>query len=369
MTFRGILVDDVPDEASTYAEQMSTRGVLKIESQGPDPVSKHSREIFCSTPDILILDYRLDEELGDMDANEAFKASAMAQQLRDLAIESPDLDFPIVLISTEENILKFYEPDQTSHDLFDHLYTKESINSDRSRVREQMISLCDGYHVLREQLPNCSLVELTGLDPQSEQHVIDYQELTLPVSRAAAPHILAKILFHQLISRSGLLIDADHACAWLGVSRTQDEQIARALTEQSAGYQGVFSAGWPSFWAHRVDEAARKWFGARATGITSGERADLLSKKLGFDLEPAASPWTKKTDELIAFPCACCKNGTELRHSVGVFEGPIPSFSMRRRICWRCISDDRHLNVDPVLTLDSLDQDLVESVRKLSVPE
>ena len=369
MTFRGILVDDVPDEASLYAEQLSTKRELEIESQIPEPVSKHSREIFFSSPDILVLDYRLDEELGDLDPNEAFKASAMAQQLRELAIESPDSDFPIVLISTEENILKFYEPDQMSHDLFDRLYTKECINLNRSRVREQIISLCDGYHVLQRQLPNFNLVELTGLDPQSEQHVIDYQELTLPVSRAAAPHILAKILFHQFISKSGLLIDIDHACAWLGVNRTQGKAVVEALTNREADYRGVFSAGWPRFWAHRVDEAARDWFGARATGIASGKRAGLLSEKLGRDMEPAASPWTKKTDELIALPCACCRSGTELRHSVGVFEGPIPSFSIRRRICWRCIHDDSYLNVKPKLTLDSSDHDLVESVKQLSAPE
>ncbi len=103
MTFSNIFIDDNDDEA-VYAEQMTTRGELELVHERPGSLTIHSINIFARKPDLIALDYRLDEDLGDLADNEAYKASAMAQQLRDLAIETPEADFPIVLISSEEKI-------------------------------------------------------------------------------------------------------------------------------------------------------------------------------------------------------------------------------------------------------------------------
>jgi hypothetical protein len=58
-----------------------------------------------------------------------------------------------------------------------------------------------------------------------------------------------------------------------------------------------------------------------------------------------------------------------MRHSVGVFEMGLPSFSVRRRICWRCIHNDRYLTSEPPFLIDASDTDLVEDIKKLQVPE
>lgn len=366
MTLSGIFIDDNDDEA-VYAEQMTTRGELKIVHERPRSLTVHSNDIFSRKPDLLALDYRLDEDLGDLDDNEAYKAGAMAQQLRDLAIDAPERDFPIILVSSEDKIRDQYEPDKTSHDLFDALYVKSEVNDDKEPVRGELISLCKGYILLKSQLGNFDLATLTGLEGD-DADLLDYQELTLPISKAAAPHIVAGILLNQLIHRSGPLIDINEACARLGVDLQHADLISAFLVQKSANYRGIFCDGWLRFWSHLVGDITGEIFGKRATGFTAAERAEELSKAIGEPLEAANSTWTKRPDELIAFACACCGEGTEMRHSAGVFETNLPSFSRRRRVCWRCVHDDRYLDMRPSITMDSSDDDLVDYVKAMEFP-
>jgi hypothetical protein len=366
MTFKGIFVEDNDTEA-VFAEQMSTRGKLELEHQRPRPVSKHSKEIFAARPDILVLDFRLDIDLGEMDANEAYKGSAMAQQIRDLAVNEPEHDFPIVLVSSEEKIREQFVPDRTSHDLFDKVCSKEHVTNERALVRQELISLCDGYQLLRSKAGAFNLLELTDL-PSDEDYALDYQDLSQPMKRAAAPHLVAALFLNQLLGRSGPLISINDACARLGISKDEGASVAVELHERGFSYSGIFSDGWPRFWVHRLDDFSREVFGGRATGIPSDERAKMISEAFGKELAPAKSPWTGKTDELIAFACSCCNDGTEMRHSVGVFEIELPSYSTRRRICWRCIHDDSYLANTPSFVIDEADEGLVEEVKKLQRP-
>jgi len=365
MTYKGIFVEDNDTEA-VFAEQMSTKGKLELKHERPRPVSKHSKEIFAVRPDILVLDFRLDIDLGEMEANEAYKGSAMAQQIRDLAVSEPEHDFPIVLVSSEEKIREQFVPDRTSHDLFDKVCSKENVTNERALVRRELISLCAGYQILRSKVGAFNLLELAGL-PADDDYALDYQDLRQSMQRAAAPHLVAAIFLRQLLWRSGPLININDACARFGVNKDEAATVSDALRERGLGYSGLFSDGWPRFWAHLLDDFSREVFGGRATGIPSEERAMKASKFFGKELAPAKSPWTGKTDELIAFACSCCYDGTEMRHSVGVFEMELPSYSARRRICWRCIHDDRYLAARPPFIIDEADKSLVEEVKKLQI--
>lgn len=365
MTFKGIFVEDNDTEA-VFAEQMSTKGKLELKHERPRPVSKHSKEIFAVRPDILVLDFRLDIDLGEMEASEAYKGSAMAQQIRDLAVSEPEHDFPVVLVSSEEKIREQYVPDRTSHDLFDKVCSKEYVTNERALVRRELISLCAGYEILRSKVGAFNLLELAGLTADDD-YALDYQDLRHSMQRATTPHLVAAIFLRQLLWRAGPLINIHDACARLGVSKDEGATVSDALCERGLSYSGIFSDGWPRFWAHLLDDFALGVFGGRATGIPSEERATSVSKAFGKELAPAKSPWTGKTDELIAFACSCCSDGTEMRHSVGVFEMESPSYSVRRRICWRCIHDDRYLAARPPFIIDEADKSLVEEVKKLQI--
>lgn len=366
MTLKGIFVEDNDTEA-VFAEQMSTKGKLELDHERPRSVSRHSKDIFAKHPDILVLDFRLDQDLGEMEANEAYKGSAMAQHIRDLAINEPQHDFPIVLVSSEEKIREQFVPDRTSHDLFDMVCSKEDVTSRRAAVRQELISLCSGYEHLRANAGAFNLLELTDL-ATDEEYALDYQDLSQAMKRAGAPHLVASLFLNQLLGRSGPLLSIKDACARLGVDKNNAETVSKELQERSLSYSGLFYEGWPRIWAHRLDDFMRKIFGGRATGIPSEERAKKVSEKFGKELVPAKSPWTGSAEELIAFACSCCGEGTEMSHSVGVFEIGLPSYSIRKRICWRCIHDDRYLTNIPPFVIDEADESLVEEVKMLQIP-
>lgn len=366
MTFKGVFVEDNDTEA-VFAKQLSTKGVLEIEHARPRSVSQHSKEIFAMHPDILVLDFRLDLDLGELDASEAYKGSAMAQQVRDLAVNEPHHDFPIVLVSSEEKIREQFVPDRTSHDLFDKVSSKEHVTNQRDHVRQELISLCNGYRKLRDSVGAFDILALADL-PADEDYALDYQDLTQAMKRASAPHLVAAVFLNQLVGRSGPLVGLADACARLGVSKEEAPKIAKILKESGVCYSGLFSDGWLRFWSHRLDDLSRKIFGGRATGFSSDVRAEALSKSLGEEFARALSPWTGTSSELIAFACSCCSDGTEMRHSVGVFEMELPSYSSRRRVCWRCIHDDSYLHSTPPFVIDDADSSVVEEVKKLERP-
>lgn len=366
MTFKGFFVEDNDTEA-VYAEQMSTKGTLHLEHERPRPVSQHSKDIFSRHPDILVLDFRLDLDLGDMEANEAYKGSAMAQQLRDLAVSEPHHDFPIVLVSSEQKIREQFVPDRTSHDLFDMVCPKEEVQDNRAVVRQRLIGLCFGYKHLRERAGNFNLLELTAL-PEAEDYAVDFQDIRKAMDRAGAPHLVAALFLNHLIGRPGPLLEIKDVCARLGVSGDHAPAVFSLLEERGMTYNGLFSEGWNRVWAHRLDEFSRRVFGGKATGIPSGVRAARISEEFQLELTPAKSPWTGQTDELIAFSCACCGQGTEMRHSVGLFEMGVATYSNRRRVCWRCIHDDRYLSCTPPFEVDEADAAIVAEVKKSQIP-
>ena len=359
MSFSGVFVDD---QDEVFAEMLSTPGVLTLAFVPIDEVTNLVTTIAARQPIIAALDYRLDEVPGALRQAQTFKGSALAQHLRDAAIESPASDFAIVLVSAEAKIRQLFRPDVTAHDLFDRVYVKEQINNARETVRQELVGLCEGYEALRAaSLPYDPSSLLAGT--KTEEDILANQELATKFNAARAPHIVARTVLTWLIDRPGPLIDDAEVCARLGVALSSVEVIRAAVREQGIGYTGIFSGGWQRWWASRLDIWSKGVFGRRATGIPASARADALSTALGRPVEPAASTWDGSVHELIATACACCRRGTEIRHSVAVFEPAIPRFVERRRICWDCVRTDRYETVQPPLTIDETERDIVEAIK------
>lgn len=359
MKYRGVFVDDQDD---VFAEQLSTPGRLDIEFQEILELTELARAIAEKTPMLVALDYRLDEVPTGLAPNQTFKGSALAQHLRDVSIEKPDSDFAIILVSAEAKIRTLYRPDQTAHDLFDRVYVKEEINTRRAAVRAELLSLCMAYEHLRGKNGQYDLAELMKAN-DDDRSAIDIQALTLRLTEAKAPHLAAKLVLSQLIDRPGPLIDLAEACAHLGVDQVSGSKVAEILKVANADYRGLFSDAWPRWWTHRVEGFAQDFFGARATGLPASTRTALLRERFGVDLQPAISPWTNSADELIAFACACCRRGTEMKHSVSVFEAYLPRFAKRRRICWDCVQTDKCHAGTLALVVDEIDASLAAEVR------
>lgn len=363
MSFKGVFVDD---QDEVFADTLSTPGELDLEFLAIDEVTNLVANIAVRAPMIAALDYRLDEVPGALRQDQTFKGSALAQHLRDASIENPTADFAIILVSAEAKIRQLFRPDVTAHDLFDRVYVKEQINQDRAKVRNELISLCKAYETLRgANLSYDPMTLLSGGD--SEASILDNQELVTKFKEARAPHIVARTVLTWLIDRPGPLIDDFEFCARLGIALDSLEAVRAFAQAQGIAYTGLFSCGWPRWWAGRLDIWSKEVFGRRATGIPASERAKALSAALGHAIAPAVSTWDGSAHELIAVACASCRRGTEIRHSVAAFEPASPRFVERRRICWDCIRTDRYEAAQPPLTIDETERDIVDAIQSNSV--
>lgn len=356
MGFKGFFVDDID---KIYASQLSTSGEngLIIEYLGLKEAATLAGEIFDARPDIVALDFRLDENPSMIEPKKSYNGSGLAQLLRDKASVMPEHDFPIVLISSEEKLQRFYRPDGTAHDLFDYIFKKGEVADNPTPFKEQLISLCKGYVALKSVWGDARL-SVFGLADEELVNIAK-QELRMSLLSAGAPHIAARTILKDLIDRPGILLSDNELAARLGVATL--EPLLHTLVEQQIQYKGVFSEGWRRWWAHRFDDWAIDLFGARPTTLTGTVRAKALNAKLGINVKPATSTWNDSSDERFAFACAVCDRASEIRHSVAAFDPHAPRYSHRKRICWDCIQTEQYLQAK--IEVDDVDANLVAEVK------
>lgn len=364
MSKTGIFVDD---REKVYAHLLSRHGVIEFEHfLVATDIASLANQILERKPDVVALDYRLDEEVGDLASEKTFKASALAQHLRDKAVEAPSEDFPIVLVSAESKIRTLFDPDRTAHDLFDKVFVKEQIRGDVERVQAELISLADSYDFLSQQHVYSLDAFLSTIE--GDRVFIDTQELRTPVETASAPHQVVGFLLKQLFNKPGLLLDDADAAARLGITPPSFEAVRPKLVEAGLAYSGQLADGWPRWWAHRIEAWLEEKLGVRPITTTALERAIRLSAALDHALEAARSPWTERDNEKISFACASCRRGAEVRHSVSAFEGAVPRYRIARRICWDCVQTRRYEDEHPTLRIDELDERVAAKVRTLDKP-
>lgn len=362
MTFTGVFVDDEDEE---YADQLTTPGQLDIEFLPVDEVTALATAIIARNGQFAGLDYRLDESATNLRADQTFKGSALAQHLRDKAIEVPATDLALVLVSAEANVRTLYRPDKTAHDLFDRVYVKEEINAQRARIRGEVLSLAAAYDKLRTSTLPYDLAALAAAE-DSDREVLDSQDIRLKVQEAKAPHLLVRTVFALLIDRTGPLMDLDDISALFGLDRGSGAVLEAHLA--AGRYEGLFGDAWPRWWTNRIETLGQEVFKRRPTGLRASDRAAILSEAFGADLKPAVSPWTRSPHELIAVACACCRRGVEIAHTVAVFEPALPKILARRRICWDCVQTDAYQTASPTLIIDEIDESLAKEVRGMARP-
>ncbi|MYM71761.1 hypothetical protein GTP56_06055 [Duganella sp. FT134W] len=357
MVFKGLFVDDLDD---IYATLLSSNGEegLQIMHLKLDEAATLAGQIFDSQPDLVALDFRLDENPEAIDPQKSYNGSGLAQLLRDKTSVSPEYDFPIVLISGEDKLERFYRPDGTAHDLFDRIYKKDEVANTQDVAKAQLVSLCKGYVALKAVWDRGDeRLSVLGLNA-AELPIVFNQELRAAILNAGAPHIAARTLLKGVIDRPGILLSDNELAARLGV--TSIEPLIQKLGEQHIQYKGIFHEGWRRWWAHRLDEWAMGVLKARPTTLTGTVRAQKLRDELGVAVEPAYSTWNKSSDERFAFSCCVCDRAGEIRHSVAAFDPQTPKYSIRKRICWDCIQTGR--NNDKKIEVDEVDANLAAEV-------
>jgi len=357
----------VDDEENSYDELLSS-DEYGLEFSSPFPTNEIDalvNNIIDFQPELLALDYRLDEHQKNHKNKNYYKAGGVAQLIRERAVEQPGKDFPIVLVSNERKIKDLYKPDRTAHDLFDDYYSKEMLANDLPRIQLELKSLIEGYR----SIVACSRVatdcaRLLGIDDEEwrEFGAGDFQsEFENVIS--SPPHVIARHFLQNLIKRTGILLTPLDVFARLAIHHEDAaaERIWTHLNKEGLQYEGVFSSGYPRIWRHRFENWAVTIFGKPFSSVKGSERSQKIGQLLGVDIKPVHSKWTGSDKEYFAFPCASCSHPTEQFNSVAVYDRAFPSYTDRRRVCFDCLRKD--LDREYGLKIQSGDAALAEQVR------
>lgn len=336
----GYFVDDREQDAY-IADRLSSEGDSGIHVSflpADKPLEAMADFIINLHPDFLALDYRLDEAQVDGQHPIHYKAGPLAQQLRDRASITPASDFPIILVSNEDRIKNFYEPDLTSHDLFDLIYSKQNVVKFEEDLKTKVLDLSLGYKKLIELLGQNDLIAKVLDSSKDENPELVNQEFRR-WEQYSAPHQIARQILRYIINKNGILCNSDFVLALLGVSVDSEDKdkIFEYLDQNGCRYSGTFSTGWPRWWKHKVLNVVSKLCQTDIGNLNAYERVQCFNEALGNKLTPAMSRWTNSEDFYPSFTCISCHYPTEKKHSLLVY-GTAPSFVSRERVCWFCVA-------------------------------
>lgn len=338
--YHGLFIDDNVLDMK-YAKSMQIDGDhgLSIEVLKPDKdIVSLADDIYEKNIDLLALDYRLDEIRSTPESPNRYKAGPLAQYIRDQAIDTPLKDFPIILVSQEENLIKYYLPDLTSHDLFDLVYSKSTLVKKNEQCRREMLSFVVGYKQIIEFLSSENRLKLLLNSRDEEDDCLDKQYLR-QICGLNAPHQVARSLFKTVLNRPGLLVDNFELFARFGINPSSEDvpALIQILIGRGLAYTGVFSDGWQRWWSHRLYQFGEELCGSSLGELPGNLRVKCLNDHFGLNLKPAVSRWNNNVNALFSFACASCNSPTEIEFSVSSFD-PIPlEYIQKKRICWKCI--------------------------------
>lgn len=375
MTKAGVFIDDQDDQREVISRLLSKSGIDFSARIVPTRMKAVRSQILDLKPDIIVMDYRLDEVHGE-EFDGDFRAGALAQNLREAFLEHPEQDAPIVLLSTEGNIRNLFQPDRTAHDLFDQWFLKDQIQDQKSgqyrRVFRHLNGLIEAYHeikALRADLTGEDAVRrLLGLPADAFEQVETKGLKPLFVNsdgEVEATHLVARQILKRLILRPGILMDEATLRAKLGISEDDNESFERL--SRSAGfegflYAGVFSGGWRRYWRHRFNRWIGETFDSPLSAFTGMQRVEQLNTLFDTDLKPAVSRWSGSTKEHFAAACRVCGFPTEIRYSVAEFNPRNTAYTDPGRICFDCVDLETEMSRKQI-RVDESEEVTVRSIR------
>lgn len=370
--FKGVFVDDKKEEKK-YADLLinNSSGLLDIEFRQPEhEVTELAEHLLEKQFDFAALDFRLDEvpfkDAEGKQQKNKYRASALAQQIRDRAIDRPSCDLPLILLSQEDYIKRIFHSDSTAEDLFDLVISKEELVTEipLRLAADRIASLAAAYKFIQDGFASKSieLKALLGLDSHEAETILNHQAIRA-IEKIQYPHQIISKLMALLIQRPGILLTNDHLLARLAVSSDSPDinQLIAQLDQQGLRYRGVLHEGWPRWWWHRLDSWFKVTVGTSLGGIAGDERTTRLGAALKLDLKPAISKWTKSSSDYFWVACASCDQPTELKHSVLGYDANYQPFLEPSRICWFCVQTGDYEKRG--LEIDDSDRSLAEKIQ------
>ena len=298
MTYKVIYIDDEPKDSSrAYADGLSTLGLIEISIKTPTSFETLRDELIHVQHDIdtLILDLRLDgNQQGDRVAK--YTAPILATGIRSyfLIEDGFKKEFPIFLISSKDNLKKYFDSDTSSHDLFDYTFTKASVASEGTNYERLITSITKAY-------------KLIGEDKTDFEKILDYPFIKNIGNRVFTSKFMtgegtsisevSQYIFNEIINKSGILIDQDILAARLGIDVKKSDDWDKLLELlKDFKYSGIFCDAFERWWFNGfMDWWNNNFPNKLLIRLNALDRIQLIKEKFKLEKIKVAEPITKTT--------------------------------------------------------------------------
>ncbi|SOC22102.1 hypothetical protein [Rhodobacter maris] len=279
-----LLIDDSPQEAKAFAQDLAQEDVLPIEY-----ISASEAEAALGAGELkpagVLMDVDLSNELGPLR-----NGPGMSQSIRGAQQKNLLQPFPIVRFSYRSKVLENIGRDPSSDDLFDLKIEKDGLSDPamRDAARSKLVGVRQIYDALEPDQPD--LFSVVGLSEDfwnlwgSSSFQTDF-EIADRVHLRASPLI-------RLVVHPGLLIDEAILGFRLGVDRVVSAGWSAVVDDLSDyAFGGVAKDCFPRWWARGIEQWWQEKIGGDLplAGMEIEQRVEQLSKR--FDnLVPLTMP-------------------------------------------------------------------------------
>jgi hypothetical protein len=296
-------VDDTAgpqSDAERYRTLLNKDGELCVSLIRPDRAHLLVREGELEEGvDGYILDINLSDQV-DEDGNRFLGTGAgLAQDLRLLQALGPaegQRARPVVRLCAAQVFQAYLAGDNSTADIFDLGFDKETIGDIASVARAKLVALPEIYSaIIAVGGDSTAAPKILGLDPKPYGGLHSRFRDALEAELTRKPHEAVSFLLRQFLDAPGLLINEDMLAVRLGVDLTRSPGWPKVRDRlAAASYVGVGSAGFTRWWSDKLMTALSELHAQPFFRLSAGERVAALEAAGLNQLVPldenAASP-------------------------------------------------------------------------------
>lgn len=328
MPIKYLYVDD--DETSRIKPlidelEYHSNGELEIVHTRVRPMQEIRCMFIDGKYDGLIIDQKLDA-VNEYGKSVDYWGTSLAQNMRTEMIGDPSVpSSPIVLLSNEDVYLRFFDSDESAHNLFDFTFGKTQVSRDEEFAKKasKIISeLGKAYALARRTIPSLKEQRVSNkelLEPllcwnDDLYEYTDTRFVEYVVSKSHDLHILISLLLNTFVRSAGILITEEMLATKLGVDINNSEDWEALLDRiEPYAYNGVFSNLKKRWWMSGIEDW---WYEIHheqtLRALTADERVEVLKSNLELEKLVSIAPKYSNGKQSKKFWVNCIVSGTPL---------------------------------------------------------
>lgn len=291
-----LFVDDATGDggdAEHYRKMLSKPGVLDVELDRPNRDRLLVPDAELGPIDGFILDINLGDQLAADGTRFMGTGAGLAQDLRLLqslgAANGGQHPRPIVRLCAAQVHQAYLEGDDSTNDIFDLGFSKESIGDYAAVARTKLAALPKFYADVERSEPGsaCELLGISG-DQYAALHSQFRGELEIELGRKT--HEAANFILRKLINAPGILIDEQLLAVRLGIHTAESRGWASVKERfETARYQGTGGEAFARWWNPSLSSVWAELHSVPLFKLSAAQRVEVL-RDSGFDEIVALRP-------------------------------------------------------------------------------